>query len=288
MKVLVMGANGMIGSAMLTVLSNYNELQVSGTVRDNASSEFFTTEIRKNLHYCEDLVSLDVLTKIIKEIHPHVVVNCAGVTKHKEISSTPSRVIAINSLMPHLLADVCDLVGARLIHVSTDCVFSGRKGGYLETDPPDACDLYGKSKALGEVVYPNCLTLRTSTIGHEFDTQYGLLEWFLSQNDFCKGYSKAIFSGLPSVIFADIVCNIILLHPKISGLIHVAAAPINKHKLLSLIADVYEKKINIEVDNKLVIDRSLNGELLFNKIGYRAPEWSVLVRTMRSSSTNLE
>lgn len=275
----------MIGSAMLTVLNNHNDLQVSGTVRDKSSAKFFIKEIRKNLHYCGDLVSLDVLTEIIKEIQPHVVVNCVGVTKHTKISSIPSRVIAINSLMPHLLADVCDLIGARLIHVSTDCVFSGKKGGYLETDPPDACDLYGKSKALGEINYPNCLTLRTSTIGHEFDTQYGLLEWFLSQNDFCKGYSKAVFSGLSSVVFADIVCDIILLHPKISGLLHVAAAPINKYDLLSLIADIYKKKINIELDNKLEIDRSLNGDLLFDKIGYRAPEWSILVKKMHSSST---
>ena len=134
---------------------------------------------------------------------------------------------------PHRLGqgrhgNLCKLVGARLIHVSTDCVFSGSKGGYAEDDVADAGDVYGKSKALGEVLYPHTITLRTSTIGHELQSQYGLLDWFLSQNIQCKGYTRAIFSGLPTVVFAQLIRDIVIPRPDLFGVYHVAASRIAK------------------------------------------------------------
>jgi dTDP-4-dehydrorhamnose reductase len=184
--------------------------------------------------------------------------------------------------MPHRLAGLCKLAGARLIHVSTDCVFSGEKGKYVENDFADARDVYGKSKALGEVDYPHAITLRTSTIGHELQSEYGLLNWFLSQKGACRGYTRAVFSGLPTVVFAQVVRDIVIPNVNMSGLYHVAAKSISKYDLLKLIAGVYGKTIEIVSDDKLVIDRSLNAERFQLATGYIAPEWPELVKLMHA------
>ena len=181
MKVLVLGANGKIGSAMISVLSDRSDYEAWGTVRAERVKQFFSTSISNNLKIGVDLENHDVLLGVLQQIRPDVIVNCAGLTKHKPEVDDPLITIPINTLMPHRLAKLCNLIGARLIHISTDCVFFGEKGKYLESDFADARDLYGKSKALGEVNYPNTITLRTSTIGHELNSAYGLLEWFLSK-----------------------------------------------------------------------------------------------------------
>jgi dTDP-4-dehydrorhamnose reductase len=185
-------------------------------------------------------------------------------------------------LMPHRLAKLCALIGARLVHISTDCVFSGEKGGYVESDFTDARDVYGKSKALGEVDYPHTITLRTSTIGHELNSADGLLDWFLSQNKYCKGYNRAIFSGVPTVILAQIIRDVVIPHKELSGIYHVAAKSINKHELLKLIAEVYGKSTQIIYDDSLVIDRSLNADKFRAATGYVAPEWLELIRVMHA------
>ena len=214
------------------------------------------------------------------QIQPDVVVNCAGLTKHKPAAEDPLVSIPINTLMPHRLSGLCKLAGARLIHVSTDCVFSGEKGGYVEEDFPDARDVYGKSKALGEVNEQHTVTLRTSTIGHELQSQFGLLGWFLSQEVRCKGYGRAIFSGLPTVVFAQVVRDIVIPNKEMSGLYHVAAKPINKFDLLKLIASEYGKSIDIVLDDKLVIDRSLDANRFRLATGYEVPEWPELIKSM--------
>jgi dTDP-4-dehydrorhamnose reductase len=203
-------------------------------------------------------------------------------TKHKPEASDPLRAISINALMPHRLAGLCKLAGARLIHISTDCVFSGDKGNYAESDFADARDVYGKSKALGEVDYPHAITLRTSTIGHELQSDYGLLDWFLSQNGQCRGYTRAVFSGLPTVVFAQVIRDVVISHAELSGLYHVAAKPINKFDLLKLIAEVYGKVIDIVPDDKLVIDRSLNANRFQLATGYVAPGWPELIKLMHA------
>ncbi len=219
---------------------------------------------------------------MLDQVRPDVVINCAGLTKHKPEAEDPLVSIPINTLMPHRLAGLCKLVGARLIHVSTDCVFSGEKGNYSENDYADARDVYGKSKALGEVVYPHAVTLRTSTIGHELQSTYGLLDWFLSQEGRCKGYTRAVFSGLPTVVFAQVVRDVVIPRTELSGLYHVAAQPIDKFNLLKLIADVYGKTIDIVADDKLVIDRSLNADRFREATGYVAPGWPELIELMHS------
>lgn len=282
MKVLVIGASGMLGSAVLRVLSEKNDWEVFGTVRDGNVKRFFSASIGERLRAGVDVEQQDSLVRVLDQIRPDVVVNCTGLTKHKPEADDPLASIPINTLMPHRLAGLCKLVGARLIHVSTDCVFSGEKGGYVEDDFADARDVYGKSKALGEVLYPHTITLRTSIIGHELQSQYGLLGWFLSQNGNCKGYTRAVFSGLPAVIFAQIVRDVVIPHTELSGLYHVAAEPINKFKLLKLIAKVYGKTIDIVPDDQLVMDRSLNSKRFQWATGYVAPEWPELIKLMHA------
>lgn len=282
MKVLVIGASGMIGSTVLRVLGEKNGWEVFGTVRDESVKRFFSGSIGERLSAGVDVEHQDSLVRILNQIRPDVVVNCAGLTKHKPETEDPLVSIPINTLMPHRLAGLCKLVGARLVHVSTDCVFSGDKGGYVEDDFADARDVYGKSKALGEVHYPHAITLRTSTIGHELQGQFGLLEWFLSQEARCKGYTRAIFSGLPTVVFAQVVRDVVIPREELSGLYHVAAKPIAKSDLLKLIADVYGKTIDIVPDGKLVIDRSLDAKRFQLATGYVAPEWPEMIKLMHA------
>ena len=282
MKVLVIGASGMIGSTVLRVLSEKKDWQVFGSVRDESVKHFFPAAIGERLIAGVDVEQQDALVKVLDQIRPDVVVNCAGLTKHKPEADDPLVSIPINTLIPHRLAGLCKLIGARLIHISTDCVFSGKKGSYREDDFADARDVYGKSKALGEVDYPHAITLRTSTIGHELQSKYGLLDWFLSQEGRCKGYARAVFSGLPTVVFAQVVRDLVITNQGLSGLYHVAAKPINKLDLLRVIADVYGKTIDIVPDDKLVIDRSLNAERFYLATGYIAPEWPELIKSMHA------
>lgn len=280
MKVLVIGANGMIGSTVLRVLSEKKDWEVSGTIRSGSVKRFFTTEIAKRLIESVDVEYPDALLKVLDQIRPNVVINCAGLTKHKPDSEDPLVAIPINTLMPHRLAGLCKLIGARLVHVSTDCVFSGAKGGYTEEDFTDASDVYGRSKVLGEVVYPHTITLRTSTIGRELESTYGLLDWFLSQEGYCNGYTRAIFSGLPTVILAQVVRDVVIPHHELTGLYHVAAKPISKYDLLKMIAKVYRKQIEIIPDDQLLVDRSLDAERFREATGYIAPEWIEMVKSM--------
>jgi dTDP-4-dehydrorhamnose reductase len=174
----------------------------------------------------------------------------------------------------------------KLIHLSTDCVFSGNKGQYNENDIPDANDVYGKTKSLGDLCYPESLVIRTSTIGHELNSSYNLLNWFLSQKSKCYGYKNAIFSGLPTIMLAETLINYVLNKPSLMGLYHLAAEPINKFDLLSLIAKTYNKKIDIIEDKEIVIDRSLDYKKFANDTGYKALKWDILIKKMYAYDQN--
>ena len=282
MKILVVGASGMIGNAVFRVLAESPRHQVFGAMYDSNALNFFMPNIRQRIITGIDVLSSDDLIRLLELTVPDVVVNCAGLTKHKHDSENPLVSLPINSLFPHRLAHLCRLVRARMIHVSTDCVFSGEKGNYNEGDHPDAVDIYGRSKILGEVDYPSTITLRTSTIGHELQTKYGLLDWFLTQNESCKGFTQAIFSGLPTVVFAQVIRDVIIPHDKLSGLYHIAAKPINKFELLSLIAETYQKNIEIIRDESFKIDRSLNADRFRLATGYEPPAWPELIKIMHA------
>ncbi len=282
MKVLVVGASGMIGSAMVRVLSESKEWQVFGTVRSQGAKQFFEPAIANRLLADIDVDKPDALVRIFAQTRPDVVVNCVGLTKHHREADDPVLAIALNALLPHRMADLCAVSDARLIHVSTDCVFSGAQGNYSEQDLTDATDVYGKTKALGEVDYPYAVTLRTSTIGHELQSAYGLLEWFLSRHGQCKGYARAIFSGLPNTVFARVVRDVVIPRPELTGLYHVGAQPIDKNSLLHLIARVYGKVIQITEDQQFAVDRSLNSERFSSATAYVAPGWLELIETMHA------
>ena len=281
MRILVLGASGMIGNAVIRVLAEKTDWEVFGTVRSESLKHFFLPHISERIVAGIDVNDHDCLIDIMGRIRPDVTVNCVGLTKHKAAGNEPLAAIPLNSLLPHRLASLCAIAGARLIHVSTDCVFSGEKGNYTEIDPPDATDIYAKSKSLGEVLYPHTITLRTSTIGHELQSAHGLLDWFLSQQQ-CKGFSRAIFSGLPSVVFAQIIRDVVIPRSDLFGLYHVAGRAITKYDLLRLVAEVYGKPIEIVRDDQFTIDRSLNADRLTAATGYVAPDWPELIRIMHS------
>ena len=281
MRILVLGASGMIGNAVIRVLAEKTDWEVFGTVRSESLKHFFLPHISERIVAGIDVNDHDCLIDIMGRIRPDVTINCVGLTKHKAAGNEPLAAIPLNSLLPHRLASLCAIAGARLIHVSTDCVFSGEKGNYTEIDPPDATDIYAKSKSLGEVLYPHTITLRTSTIGHELQSAHGLLDWFLSQQQ-CKGFSRAIFSGLPSVVFAQIIRDVVIPRSDLFGLYHVAGRAITKYDLLRLVAEVYGKPIEIVRDDQFIIDRSLNADQFKRATGYVAPDWPELIRIMHS------
>jgi dTDP-4-dehydrorhamnose reductase len=282
MKIIVLGASGMLGHAMLAVLSDDPKLRVIGTVRSRSSISNLSQDLGQKCIANIDVENPDQLMNLFCAEQPDVVINCVGLIKQQANANDPLSVLPINALLPHRLANLCKISNSRLIHISTDCIFSGNKGGYHEDDLSDAEDLYGKSKYIGEVTYPHCITLRTSIIGHELAGNYALLEWFLSQTGVVRGFSHAIFSGLPTVELSKVVRDFVLPNVALSGVYHVASDAINKYDLLNQIASVYDKKIAIERDSDFQIDRSLNAERFYGATGYRAPPWEKLLLQMHN------
>ena len=281
MKVLVLGASGMLGNATFRLFGESNGYEVIGTVRHERSKRFFAEAQQLALISGVDVENIDSLMRVIGDTKPDVVINCIGLVKQLAEAEDPLAAIPINSLLPHRIARLCAVADARFVHMSTDCVFNGSKGMYSESDQSDAKDLYGRSKFLGEVDYPNAITLRTSIIGHELEGVRSLVGWFLSQSGSVRGFKKAIFSGLPTVEIARLIRDYVLPNPHLHGLYHVSADPINKYDLLRLIADAYEKKIEIESDESLAIDRSLDSLRFRSITGFEPKPWVELVRSMR-------
>ncbi|MDB2504017.1 SDR family oxidoreductase [Gammaproteobacteria bacterium] len=278
-KILIIGANGMLGGSLFRYFTSNSFYTVLGTVRSSASALQLSNQGFKNTVEVGDVRNETRLDNIIREFKPSFVLNCIGIIKQVAESKTPIMSIEINSLLPHLIAKSCDLVGARLIHFSTDCVFSGNTGLYSEEDIPCATDLYGRSKLLGEVTYGNHLTLRTSIIGHEIDRKLSLVDWFLNQENYVSGYSRAIFSGLPTAYIGSFVEEFIFSN-NVSGLYHLGATPINKYDLLCMIKKRYKLDIDLVKSEKLKIDRSLNSNKLQDAVGYTPPLWTSLIETM--------
>lgn len=282
MKILILGASGMLGNAMLRVLSACSEHRVVATARSATVRKFFTAELSANIIPSVDVENMDGLARLFNKVRPDVVINCIGLVKQLDEARDPIQALSINSLLPHRLSRLCELASARLIHVSTDCVFSGRKGSYIETDTPDAEDLYGRSKLLGEVDYPHAITLRTSIIGHELNTAHGLIDWFLAQKNGIKGYTRAIFSGLPTCELANVVRDHVISRPNMCGVYQVSAEPISKFELLKLINQQYGANLSIAPDDAIEINRSLDGSRFREVTGYVAPAWPDLVAEMHS------
>jgi len=274
----------MLGNVLFRYFQENNLFDTWGTLRREHSLINFPISARHKLIPNIDVLNHDELINVFDKVQPDYVINCTGLVKQLASAQNPLSVLPINSLFPHKLAKICSISQARLIHISTDCVFSGKTGSYVESDLSDAEDLYGKSKYIGEVNdLPHVVTLRTSIIGHELNSKYALVDWFLSNNQTVKGYVKTIYSGLPTIELAKIISDYVIPNNKIFGLYHVATKPINKFDLLKLIAEIYNKQITIEADEKIVLDRSLNAKRFEVLTGYLAPEWSILIEKMYQS-----
>ena len=280
MRILILGVTGMVGNTVFKCLSRETQHQVWGTLRGQNRLQHFSKQAYEYLYTGVDALDHDSLVTVFTDVQPDVVINCVGVVKQFANANDPLIALPINAIFPHRLAKLCSLVNARLIHISSDCVFSGEKGNYSENDFTDAQDMYGKSKALGELSDSHTVTLRTSTIGYELESNHGLLNWFLSQQEQCKGYTRAVFSGLPTVILAQVIRDEVIPKLGLSGLYQVAAKPISKFDLLLLIADTYNKAIDIVPDETLIIDRSLDASRFQAATGYIAPEWPDMINTM--------
>src|SRR5437868_4176418 len=221
----------MLGHRLLESWRERHEVWV--TLRQDAGAYERHAELfAENVIFDLDVRRPQGIVDAVAAVKPDAVVNAVGLVKQRPGAKEAVPALEVNAAFPHRLAQVCATAGARMIHLSTDCVFSGRKGGYLETDAPDAEDLYGRSKLLGEVDEPHCLTLRTSMIGLELGRQGGLVEWFLAQRGRIKGFRRAVFSGLTTAELARAIEHFLVEQPELAGLWHLSSSPIAKHDLL--------------------------------------------------------
>ena len=278
MNILVLGATGLLGNAVFRSMSKTSGARVIGTIRREEVRKLFAPEHAPRLELIDDVDDSDQLARLFDAAAPDVVINCVAVGR--PAPADPMRSIRIYSVLPHRLSHLCKRAGARLIQMSSDGVFSGSRGSYTEDDAPDADDVYGISKRLSEISEPHAVTLRTSIIGHELQSGSGLLEWFLSQQGQCRCYTKAIFSGFPTIVLADLIRDFVIPRPDLSGVFHLATRPISKFDLLQLVAQRYGKAIELIPDDRASPDRSLNAERFTGITGYVAPEWPELVDAM--------
>jgi dTDP-4-dehydrorhamnose reductase len=277
-KILVLGATGLLGNAVFRSTSKTSGARVEGTIRREAARGLFAPEHAARLTVVEDLEHPHALARLFDDAGPDVVVNCVAVGR--PAPADPMRSILVHSVLPRRLLHLCGRSGARLIQIGSDGVFSGKRGAYTEDDVPDANDVYGISKLLGEVAAPHAITLRTSIIGHELQSGSGLLEWFLSQQDQCRCYTRAIFSGFPTIVLADLIRDVVIPRPDLQGVYHVTTRPISKFDLLQLVARRYGKAIQLIPDDRASPDRSLVAARFEKATGYVAPDWPTLVDLM--------
>lgn len=259
-----------------------DKFDVWATIRgDLQNYERFGLDGKKNTIENVDVEDIRLVEEVIRRIRPQVIVNAVGLIKQLPTAKNVIKTLTINSIFPHQLADLSQKYKARLITVSTDCVFSGEKGKYTETDISDANDLYGKSKNLGEITAENCLTIRTSIIGREINTAHSLVEWFLSnRGGKVKGFVNAVYSGFPTIILADIMAEIIEKYKNLSSLYHISSEPINKYELLRLVNEAYHAGVEIEPEENFKIDRSLDSTKFREATGFVPLDWKEMIKMM--------
>lgn len=281
-RILVLGVTGMLGHVLFKELSKINNFSVFGTTRSTLGLEaFFSNEELSRIRSNVDADNFDTIIRAFAAIQPDIIINCIGIIKQLPISNDPLTAITVNAQLPHRISLVARSAGARLIHISTDCVFSGQKGGYTEQDQSDALDLYGRSKYLGEVAYPHCVTLRTSIIGHELKSNFGLVDWFINQTESVNGFTKAIYSGFSTLEMANIILNHVIPNEELSGVYHVSSEPISKYELLKIISKIYDKKIEIKAYDNFVLDRSMKSDFFRSITKYSPPSWEDMIIKMQ-------
>lgn len=276
MRILILGGDGMLGHQLLRHFSRQHDTRVTlrRSLDQYTQADLFTAA---NAIDCVDVCDFDAVQHAVTGFRPDAVINATGVVKQRAEAGQAIPSIEINALFPHRMALLCAETGARFVHMSTDCVFSGQKGNYAEHDVPDATDIYGRSKLLGEVVNAPGITLRTSIIGHELTRKTGLLEWLLAQRGTIRGYRNAIFSGFTTIEMARIIGMLLTRFPQAHGLYHVSGEPISKYDLLCRIRDRMGLSIRIEPDDDFRCDRSLDSSRFRAAFNYRPPSWDAMI-----------
>ncbi len=283
MKTLILGGTGMLGHKLWQRWQSRSDVWVTVKRSTAAHPLFAHARVVKGV----DALAFDAFAEAVVRVNPEVVVDCIGIVKQAEAANDPVVAIGVNALFPHRLAALCRTLGARLIHVSTDCVFSGERGHYTEASTPDALDLYGRTKLLGEVSGPGCLTIRTSMIGRELTRRtHGLLDWFLSQRGGrVAGYRHALFSGFTTETLSDVIDAVIHQHPTLEGIYHVAAQPISKFELLTMLNSAFDVDVPIDAVDTPRIVRSRDATRFRRATGLAVPSWDDMVRGLAADAT---
>jgi dTDP-4-dehydrorhamnose reductase len=284
MKVLILGATGLLGYSMLRRLACADGIEVVGSVRNLTGSHQIATELRSCLVQVGDLTDITELNFLFRRVQPNVVVNCVAAAKSEW--NDLARMVAVFSLLPRGIDWLCARSGARFIQISSDGVFSGSRGGYSEEDIADATDNYGIVKQLGEIARSGSLNIRTSVVGHSLLGNAGLVDWFLAQDAVCRGFVTSIFTGLTNVEIARITEKIILHWPHLEGTYHLASEPISKYDLLKMLARRYSKSIDVVADDSVAINRSLIAEKFRLATGYRPRGWVDLIDELYIENQN--
>jgi dTDP-4-dehydrorhamnose reductase len=276
MRVLILGGSGMLGHQLFNRLSMTHDVRVT---LHRPLSEYSRLGLfdASNAYANIELDSMEALTGAVKDFSPQVIVNAVAFIKQKDDAENILAMMAINSLLPRRLAQLSRSIGSRLIHMSTDGVFSGNKGHYRETDLADAQTMYGITKFLGEVYEPHCFTLRTSIIGREPMHKSSLLEWLLSQRGTVRGFSRAIYSGFTTLELARIIDGIVTDYPGASGLYHIASDPISKYDLLMLLKSKLNLPVEIVPDAEFESDLSLDSQKFRSETTYNPPSWDTMI-----------
>src|SRR3990167_3695350 len=277
MKILILGGDGMLGHRLLIDLQKRHDVRV--TLRGNKEIyQKYNLFDSTNSYFEIDVRSDEKLRSVLLDFKPQIVINAVGVIKQRKAANEAIPNIEINALFPHRLARICEIYKIRMIHFSTDCVFSGSKGNYTEKDLSDAKDYYGKCKYLGEVSGPHCLTLRSSVIGIELSRKASLIEWFLAQHGNIKGFRRAIYTGLTTQEMSRVTEMLLVDYPNLSGLWHVSSQAINKYELLCQFSTLLGRQdVTITPEDDFICDRSLLCEPFTKLTGYRAPSWEIML-----------
>jgi dTDP-4-dehydrorhamnose reductase len=285
-RILVVGASGMLGHEAIRVLAP--DFEVWGACRRPEELPDLGVPADRLLPGL-DATQSDSAYALVKGVRPDLVINAVGIVKQRPDAKAAIPSIQVNSLWPHVLADACAQAGARMVHVSTDCVFSGSRGMYVETDVPDAFDLYGRSKLLGEVTdRDNAITLRTSIIGWQLGEPTGLVGWFAAhRNEPLKGFTRAVFSGLTTRALSEVIRDVVVPDASLSGLWHVSVEPIDKYTLLTSLANAMGWAVDVQPNDDLVLDRSLDSSRFRERTGWTPPTWGEMLDGLAAGSAVL-
>lgn len=281
-RILVVGASGMFGHEAIRVLAP--DFEVWGSCRSGENLPDLGIPAERLLSGL-DATEPRGAYELLDRIRPDMVINAIGIVKQLEASHEAIPSIQVNSLWPHVLSDACRQVGARMVHLSTDCVFSGARGGYTEADIPDAADLYGRSKLLGEVAAdPHTVTLRTSIIGWQLGPQTSLVGWFAAhRHEKLTGYRRAVFSGLTTTELTRVIRDYVLPNPAISGLYQVSADPIDKYTLLRDLAAAAGWDVDLTPVDSPVVDKSLDSSAFRAATCWTPPSWETMLAELAAT-----